>query len=149
MIGKASSKSRHQGIQLTLREVVSLDPTDHLKAAMQEALKGCNMSRAQVVEDINRILSLAGMKSEGRPVTEAVLDKWVARGARSHLIPLRLLPVFCQATRSILPLQAIMPPGAEVVYGEDLAFLRWAKVEVERKKLSREARKLAQEAGIQ
>lgn len=151
MMGKATKKAGHGGIQLSLRDQVNLDPTDFLKIAMQEALKGCNLSRAQVVDDMNRAATCAGIRNEarGQCVSEAILDKWVARGSRNHLIPLRLLPIFCQVTGSLLPLQAIMPPGAEVISGYDVICLRWARVEKEKRRLSRESRKLAQEVGIQ
>jgi hypothetical protein len=104
-----------------------------------------------VVDDMNRFASCAGIRNEtrGQCVSEAILDKWVARSSRNHLIPLRLLPVFCQATGSILPLQAMMPPGAEVISGEDVVCLRWARTEREKRRLSRESRRLAQEAGIE
>jgi hypothetical protein len=150
MVGKARGKSGQVPIQLTLRDVVSLDPTDQLKIAMNEALKGCGLSRAQVVDDMNRLAARAGMRGEDRQaVTETIIDKWVARGSRAHIIPLKLLPIFCQATGSLLPVQALMPAGSEIVSGEDLVCLRWAKAEKEKRRISREARKLAQEAGIQ
>jgi hypothetical protein len=149
MVGKAIKKSGQLAIQLSFRDVVNLDPTDQIKSAMQEALRGCNMSRAQVAEDMNRLAVRSGIKAEGRAITETILDKWTARSARAHLIPLRLLPIFCQVTGSLLPLQAMMPPGSEVVSGEDLVCFKWAKVERDRRRLAREARKLAQEAGIQ
>ena len=51
MIGKSSAKSGHIARQLSFRDLVNLDPTDQIKAAMQEALRACNLSRAQVAED--------------------------------------------------------------------------------------------------
>lgn len=151
MMGKAIKKAGHSGIQLSLRDQVNLDPTDLLKTAMQEALKGSDLSRAQVADDMNRLVSRAGIRNEkrGQCVSEAILDKWAARASRNHIIPLRLLPIFCQVTGSLLPVQAILPPGAEVISGDDVAVLRWARVEKEKRRLSRESRRLAQEVGIQ
>jgi hypothetical protein len=88
------------------------------------------------------------MNGGGKLVTEAILDKWAARGARNHIIPLRLIPIFCRVTGSLLPLQALMPQGAELVSGPDLAYLKWARAEIEKRKITRETRRLAQEIGL-
>lgn len=149
--GGRTKKSGHVGIQLTLRDQVTLDPTDELKVSMQDALKGCSLSRDQVVDEMNRLAAIAGIATNGRAqkVTTAILDKWVARGATAHVIPVRYLRIFCQATESVLPLQAFLPRGAEIVSGDDLACLRWAKAEIESRRRRKEARRLAQEVGIE
>jgi hypothetical protein len=143
--GNSTGKFGQRPVQLSLRDHVSLDPTDLLKASMQEAIKQSGLSRSQVVDEMNRLSSVAGM---GVRVSEAMLDKWVARGSRSHIIPVRDLPVFCQAVGSILPIGALLPPGAEIAAGDDLKMLRWARAESARRAASKQARKLAEEAGI-
>lgn len=138
----------HVGMQLTLRDQVSLDPTDLLKVAMSEALKGCPLSRAQVADDMNRLAATCGASGKGHKITEAMLDKWVARGA-SHIIPIKYLRIFCLVTGSTEPIAALLPPGPEIIQPEDKALLSWAKAEMERRRLTRQAKKLAQEAGIE
>ncbi len=133
------------GRQLTLRDQMSLDPTDLLKAAMREAVNNSGLSRSQVVEEMNRLSAIAGL---GVRVSEAMLDKWIARGSKGHIIPVRDLPIFCQVVGSILPLQALMPSGVEIIAGDDLKLLRWARAESEKRKAARQARRFAEEAGI-
>ncbi|MEM5788401.1 MAG: hypothetical protein AAGU11_13895 [Syntrophobacteraceae bacterium] len=132
--------------QLSLRDQLALDPIDLLKVSMKEAIDASGLSRAQIVDGMNRLATSAGLPTR---TTEAMLDKWVARGSRGHIISVRDLPTFCRAVGSLLPLNALLPPGAEIVSGEDLLLLQWARAEAIRKKATRQARKLAQEAGIQ
>jgi hypothetical protein len=143
--GNGREKSGQKFKQLSLRDQVRMDPTDLLKTSMAEAIKNSGLSRAQVVDEMNRLAAIAGI---GVRTTEAILDKWLARGSRNHLISVRDLPIFCQTVGSILPLRALLPAGADVVSGDDLALLRWAKAEAERIRASKAARRLAEEAGI-
>lgn len=146
--GNATRKFGHVGVQLTLRDQVSLDPTELLKAAMHEALKRSPLSRAQVVEDMNRLAGASGLNGKGPKITESMLDKWVARGS-AHIIPIKYLRIFCLVTQSFEPIAALLPPGPEIIGPEDRALLIWARTETERRRLSRQARRLAQEAGIE
>ncbi|MCE5242892.1 MAG: hypothetical protein LLF99_06810 [Desulfobacteraceae bacterium] len=151
--GNYRKNSRHAGRQLHIRDQLALDPTDYLKIAMAESLKNCQRSREQVVDEINRLAVIAGITTEGKAqkISVAVLDKWVARSAHAHIIPTRYLPIFCQVTGSLLPLQALMPAsfGAEIVSAEDAALLQWARVEQERRRLQKQSKHLAREAGIE
>jgi hypothetical protein len=144
--GNSVEKSGHHLRQMSMREVMQLDPTDLLKAYMSEAVKESGFSRAQVVDEMNRLSTLAGI---GTRVTEAMIDKWLAKGAREHIISVRMLPVFCRAVGSYRPMQALFPAGVEIVAGEDLKRLHWARAEVERRKATKRARQLAEEAGIE
>jgi hypothetical protein len=144
--GNGREKFGHPRVQLSLRDRLILDPTDLLKASMREAIDGSGLSRAQVVDEMNRLSGIAGISVQ---ITEAILHKWLARGSTGHVIPVRQLPIFCQAVKSIAPLAALLPPGAEIVTGEELLMLRWAQAEAERREAAKKARKLAQEAGIQ
>ncbi len=146
-------KSGHPGNWLQLWDKPNLDPLARLKAAMREALKGCPLSREQVVDEMNRLAGLEGIPGSGnsrQPVTPALLDKWVSPASAGHIVPLRLLPVFCQVVGSTLPVAALAAPlGASLVSGEDLSLLEWARTERKRKEYARRARRLAQEAGIE
>ena len=151
--GNQRKKTGHVGRQLHFRDQLALDPTDCLKIAMSEALKESSLSREQVVDEVNRLAAIAGITSEGRAqkISVATLDKWVARSAKAHIIPTRYIPIFCQVTGSLLPIAALLPAsaGAEIVSAEEATLLQWAKVEQERRKLQKQSRRLAQEAGIE
>lgn len=95
--GREKSGQRYQ--QLSLRDQVSLDRTDLLKVSMQEAIKESGLSRAQVVDEMNRLSAIAGISVR---VSEAILDKWVARGSKGHVIPVfrRRIGKWCKDFRS-------------------------------------------------
>lgn len=137
--------------QLQLWDQPGIDPTNRLKAAMREALHACALSREKVVNDMNALATLEGMTCGGKSqkVTEPLLDKWCAAGSTAYVIPPRYIPLFCKVVGSVLPLKALAGPvGAEVITGEDVKLLAWAKVEVARRKLERDAQKLGREVGI-
>ena len=138
-------------IQLDLWTKPDLDPTTRLKAAMREALRLSGISREKVVTDMNDLAAEAGLTTNGRgeKVTLAILEKWVAPSANGHRVPIHYLSIFCLVTRSFLPLEALaVAIGCHVVGNEDVKLLEWARVETTRRKLGRDARRLAQEVGI-
>ena len=149
---KEPSKTGHAPVQRSLWDRPSLDPTARLKAAMKEALRNTSLSREQVVDEMNRLAAAEGLTTNGRSqkVTPALLDKWLAPGATQHIIPLKLLPIFCAVVGSVEPLCVLAAPlGARVISEEEAKLLEWARLELERRRLSKRARKLAQEVGIE
>lgn len=128
-----------------------IDPTQRLKTAMREALHSCGLSRLKVVNDMNALAMVEGMTCGGKSqkVTEALLDKWCAAGSTAYVIPLRYVPLFCRVVGSVLPLKALAGPvGAEVISGEDVKLLVWARLELARRLAEKNAKKAAQEVGI-
>jgi hypothetical protein len=150
MTPRATKKFGHSPRQLTINECLALNPTDALKVAMNEAIKGSCLSREQIVDVMNRLAAAAGINHDGknRHITPDILDKWCARGSIGHQIPVKYLPLFCQATGSLLPLEALASPLAMVITGEDILLLKWAQIEKNRRSLTKESRRIAQEAGI-
>jgi len=149
---KEAGKSGQGLKQRSLWDRPSLDPTHRIKLAMKEALQGIPLSREQVVDEMNRLAAAEGLTTNGRSqkVTTALLDKWLAPGATQHIIPLKLLPIFCAVTGSVAPLQALAAPlSARVISAEEEKLLEWARLEVERRRLRKRARQLAQEVGIE
>lgn len=137
--------------QLQLWDSPPLNPVHRLKTAMRDALKACPLSRTQVISAMNELADRDGLPCCGRTkkIMEDTLDKWVAAGAVEHLIPLKLLPIFCFVTGSSLPLLALAATiGAEVIGPEDRKLLEWARAESRRRHLTKEARRLAQEVGL-
>lgn len=141
---------RREVMQQELFNRPSLNPVPRLKAAMREALKKCRLSREQVVEEMNRLASLEGLTTGGRSqkVTVPLLDKWVAESAE-HVIPLKFLPIFCEAVGDYGALSVLAGClGLALIGEEERKLLEWAKLEVERRKALKRARKLAEELGL-
>ena len=147
-----NSGQSQQPHQHLLWDRPEIDPTNRLKTAMREAIETSGLSRMKVVADMNTLASLEGMTCGGRSqkVTEDILDKWCAAGSVDHVIPLRYLPAFCRVTGSILPLVALaIPAGGMVIVAEELKLLEWARLEIKRRRIGKDARRLAQEVGIE
>lgn len=141
------------GVQLTMSDHVVVDPGPAIKLAMSEVIKESSLSREQIVDDMNHLASVCGITCNGnsQKVTTAILDKWVAPGAFHHNIPLRMLPIFCRATRSNLPLEAYAKAfiNAKVIRAEDYKVLEWGKAEIECRKARKRQRQIQAELGIE
>ncbi len=124
------------------------NPTPALKIAMQEAFKAAPLSKEQLAEDINKLAHLAGMRARA---SKAMLEKWLAPGAEGYVIPLSLLPLFCQAVGSNYPLEVYGKafPGSRVVKEEDWDLLQWARTERAARQARRQARRLAPKVGME
>jgi len=135
--------------QLGLWEKVIADPGPTLKAAMNEAVKACSLSREQIVDDMNSIAIIAGISCNGRSqkITVSVFDKWLAPGASAYHIPFRLLHIFCRVVNNNLPLKAYASffQGVSIVSTDDLKKLQWAKAELEARKNRKIAKYLEKE----
>ena len=138
--------------QLDLFIDVPRDPVPLLKSAMSESIKSCSLSREQIVDSMNLMMSRAGVTTNGRNqgVTLAVLDKWCAPSAREHVIPLRVLPFFCRAAGSNLALEAysLAYDGIEIISADRSKTLAWAEAEIDLKRARARARKLAEEVQL-
>jgi len=148
---RKKNKTSQIAIQLSLWESTHLDPTNRLKIAMKEAVKQSSMSREQIVDEINRLAEYEGLTCSGRAqrVTYAIFDKWLAPSSKGHIIPLKLLPLFCHAVGSLLPLKALASVlNADVIGAGEKKLLEWAKVEKERRILRKKAKMLEREVGI-
>jgi len=72
---KATKSFGHSGEQLRLWDQLVVDPGHALKAAMSEAIRSCDRSREEIVEEMNRLASLAGMvNGKTQAVTAPILD---------------------------------------------------------------------------
>ena len=113
---------------------------------MRQAIKESRFSRDEIVDRMNRAGAAEGLTgSRENLVTVAALDAWVAE-SKSNLIPLRLLPLFCGAVESLLPLKVLADClGAEVIDADEAKILALAKIDLEVKRLARQKRRLSQE----
>lgn len=149
LINGNRDKKTRQLEQPLLWQSLALDPTDRLKTAMRQALTTADMSREQIVDEMNRLAELEGIRTGRSERTSVdILNKWVAPGDERYIIPTKLLPIFCLAVDSLLPLAALAAPaGGSVISMAELKRLEWANVELERRRLRRRARRLAEEVG--
>lgn len=116
----------------------SLDVRLPVKAAMARALRESNLSREQVVERMNALAAASGVI--GR-TTVNVLDKWTAPSAE-HTIPYQLLPLFCRATESLLPLEALAAPlGVTIAGPREQKLIAYAEADLGARRLSKAKRR--------
>lgn len=152
MINSKHTGHSSRANQLGLFDNLAADPGPAIKAAMKEAAGACPLSRDQIVLDMNRMMTVAGITCNGRAqaVTEAILDKWLAPQSLGHVPPLRVLHIFCRAVGSNLPLEVLASffRGARVISEDDAKLLAWARHEVAARQARREARRLAEEVGL-
>ena len=128
--------------QKSLFECPSLDPIMKVKAAMQKTIRQCSLSREQIVDKMQELAEVEGIKTK---ISLSLLDKWVAQSA-AHIIPWRLLPIFCKVTGSLEPIQALIAPlGVQIIFGDDIKVLAWAKAELQRRALNKKVRRLMEE----
>ena len=135
--------------QLALFDKPSLNTVARLKEAMRESVRQCRLSRDEIADELSRIMKIEGLRPSGnaRCVSKATLDKWL--GSENYIIPLSLLPLFCSITQSHLPIKALAAPlGLEIIDEEGGRLLKWAQAERRRREASKQAKRLAEEAGI-
>jgi len=117
---------------------------------MREAMKHCGRSRDQVADKMTELMKAEGLRMPGnsKSVSRAILDKWVSDSA-SHMMPVSLLPIFCIVTRSHLPINVLIQPlDIEVITKDQINILRWARVEVAKRKATKRARELSKDIGL-
>ena len=119
---ETNDKSRH-----------SLNVVHELKNAMNRAIKRCPLSRIQIAERMNELMGEEGM--ENGEVTADLINSWTKDDPK-RIIPTKLIPFFCRATQSILPLVALAQPmAAMVIEGKDIEVLELGFAEMERLKV--------------
>jgi len=143
MSGKAGSQKQRR-----LWEDLVVNPLPAVKLDMHEAVKGSPLSREQLVEDMNRLAHLAGMKFR---VSKAMFDKWLNPAAEDYPPNVAALYLFCQAAGDNRPLAVYVRafPGAHLVDEAEYQLLQWAKAERQARQAKRQARQLAPKAGVE
>ena len=131
------------------------DPGPALKSALREADKTAqqkySVSRENIIDAMNEMAEPIGITCNGksRRVTMHIYNKWLSASDK-HYIPLRWLPIFCRAVRSNRPLEvyATFFEQVRMVAEHDLKKLQWAELEITKRKLSKQAKQLANEVGL-
>jgi hypothetical protein len=113
---------------------------------MRQAIKDSRFSREQICDRMNERAKTEGLSGgRGNRITVAALDGWVAE-TKVNQIPVNLLPLFCWATESVLPLKILASCiDADVIDRKDAKILALAKVEIEAQRIARKRKRLKQE----
>lgn len=130
--------------QLNLFNGHSLNPVPQVKEAMRNAIKASGKSREQVVDEMNDLARIEGIKTGGRAqeISLGIFEKWLSQSA-DHLISWKLLPIFCHVVNSIDPLRSLVGVlSAKVLRAEEVPLLEWAKAEKQRRTLGKKIRRL-------
>lgn len=136
--------------QLSIWDMPSLNPVPRVKEAMRISLKNCAMSREQVVDVMNNLARHEGLSTNGRAkkISLEMLDKWVSHSGE-HIIPWKLMPIFCKVVKNILPMQMLVAPlGAEVINRDESRLLQWAKIEKEARRIRRAKKQIEIEIAL-
>lgn len=124
--------------QLELFRSTSLNPTYEIKRQIRIALAGSNLSREQVVDEMNEISVSEGMR---KSVSKAILDGWVKDSAPDRLPSLPWLTIFCRVMNTTGPLNAMAQPlGFGIVGPDDARVLEWGRAELEKRRAAKRAR---------
>ena len=123
------------------------DPVPAVKIAIKEVIDRSHLSRAQIVDAVNRLAALGGIK---RRLKENVLNKWTAESDTEHPIHLELLKLFCLAMNDYWPLTVYAGgfPGAHIINEDEWQVLLWAKKEIKLREDRKEVKRMAQRIGI-
>lgn len=142
MTGKAGSQKQRR-----LWEDLVVNPLPAVKLALHEAASGSPLSREELVDDMNRLAHLAGMRLR---VSKAMLDKWLNPGTEDYPPNVAAMYLFCQASGDNRPLAVFVRafPGAHLVDEAEYQLLMWAKAERTVRQAKRQARQLAPKAGV-
>ncbi len=94
-----------------------------IRAAMNRAAGGDESGRKLLVDKINAIAALAGVRltaGNTKAISKDTLDKWLSPGDRDHTPSLMAVVVFCAATGSREPLRMMLQSlGLDVMTLED------------------------------
>lgn len=130
--------------QYNLFDGQSLNPVSRVKEAMRLAIKQSKLSRDQVVDAMNDLARTEGLSTNGRAkqISIEMLDKWLSNSA-DHTIPWKYFPVFCRIVNSVDPIKALCAPlNAEVVDYKETSLLKWARYEMQKRKIKKHQKKL-------
>ena len=142
--------SKH--IQLKLFTAPTLNICRTIKIAMNDDVKESGLSREQVVDRMNDIAQRYGVSLSRGNCKQLKLDtfeKWLNAEEPSRQIPVKALPIFCAATGQIGTMNVLAQSvGLQMIGDYEQKLLKWAQIDIERRKLSKRSRQLAPEVGL-
>lgn len=115
----------------------SLNVREQLRVAINEALKGCPLSRWEVAGSMSHLL--------GVEISKYMIDAWTAESKDGHRFPAEYLPAFCEVTGDRRPLSILATAaGLFALPGPDALRSEIQRLDEEAKRISREKRKRLQ-----
>ncbi len=112
----------------------SLNVKERLRAALNAAIKQCNLSRHQIAGEMSHLI--------GADITRTQIDSWTAESKELNRIPAEYLPAFCRATGSIEPMRIIAEAaGAFAMPGPDAIRSEVQRLREQARKINSELRK--------
>jgi len=131
--------------QLTLFGDFSPDPMPAVKAAMNQAVKGCGLSRDQVVDRMNVLAAASGipLNKNAKRLSAELFEKWLNPADLVHKPSLQAVSVFMAAVRDPAPLDAVARLlGWRVVDERQAKLLERAEVEEHIRELQRRKKQI-------
>ncbi|MBW2062621.1 MAG: hypothetical protein JRI95_13820 [Deltaproteobacteria bacterium] len=123
---------------MNLIETRSLNQSHEIKRALRLALAKSDLSRDQIVDEMNDVAHLEGIEKR---LSKATLDSWTKNADRDRLPTLFWLTIFCFVLQDIGPIRALIDPLGYLLIGErDQKLLDWAKAEQSKRRATKKAR---------
>lgn len=118
-----------------------------IKIAMNEAIKDSGKSRDQVLDMMNGLATRHGMRLNGRAgLSKDSFEKWLNVEEEDRLPSMKGLTVFCAVLQTTKPLAAmVMLLGGNIIEGQDITMLNWAKRYHQAKDLRKQMKQLEDE----
>lgn len=139
-------------VQLGMFNETTLNVARSIKVAMNDDVRESGRSREQIVDRMNELAGHYGVcltKGNGRQLTIETLEKWLNPSELSRQMPLKALPIFCVATGRISTINLLARSiGLRVIDHHEQNLLKWAEIDIQKRKLTKQSRRLAQEVGL-
>lgn len=114
-----------------------------LNAIVARCIGNSGLTRPQIIDRINLCLR---DDPEGKKVTNAQLNKWLAASQTNNHIPAWVIPAICWATRSIQPLIELTKPlHFDVVDNREQKALAYGQNILDQKRMQKQQKQLAQD----
>lgn len=115
-----------------------------IKISMHQAVKDSGKSRDQVVDMMNELAAMHGQKINGRGgLTKETFEKWLNVEDKSRVPSAKGIFYFCSVLGTVAPYHVQMALlGGQVIDGQDMALLKWAKKYHQAKELRKQMKQL-------
>ena len=125
----------------------NLNSLAKVKAAMSRAVKDSGLSRDQLLDCLVDLARAEGISFRAGNGFMSTFEKWLNPSDRDHVMPLKLLTVFCAATGDLRPIAALAwPLDGDVIGSKEKALLSLGRAAVEKKRVAQLARQAEEEA---
>lgn len=121
----------------------SLNVVPDLKAAMNSAARSSDLSREQIVDEMNAQGRRYGVNLR---LGLATLEKWLNPAESSHVPNIQALVIYCAVLADPTPLDILIAPlGGRIITGREITKLAWAEAALARKQANRKIRQLEEQ----